>query len=216
MPSIRLVAGPNGSGKTTLTRLLREKHSVPLGQYLNPDDIAKHVNFEAIVKSFPTEIAADSAAILARDISVGLRGDWIRDRLSFTYESVMSHESHIDAVKKAVGDGYKAYLYYVCTSDVDLNTERVGQRVAEGGHNVPEEKIKSRYDRSLTYLKDMLEICHRAYLFDNAKDMTFIAEVTPDGYLDIMEEAFDRTQPHWFVDNVLNTWDRSNVRIVKS
>lgn len=100
--------------------------------------------------------------------------------------------------------GYKAYLYYVCTSDVDLNKERVHQRVAKGGHNVPEAKIRSRYERSLTYLKDMLALCHRTYLFDNSKEMTFIAEVTPDGFLDIVEEAFNRTQPHWFVDSILH------------
>ncbi|WP_409371109.1 ATP-binding cassette domain-containing protein [Marinomonas pontica] len=45
MASLRLIAGPNGSGKTTLTKLLREEYAVPLGQYLNPDDIAKHISF---------------------------------------------------------------------------------------------------------------------------------------------------------------------------
>ena len=215
MPSIRLVAGPNGSGKTTLTRLLRERHSVPLGQYLNPDDIASHVNFSALGFNLPDEDAINSAAALARDISVGLRRDWIRDRLSFTYESVMSHESHIDTVKDAVGKGYKAYLYYVCTSDADLNCERVQQRVAEGGHGVPKDKISSRYSRSLTHLKDMLDVCHRAFLFDNAKNMTFIAEVTPDGFLDVIADAFEQTQPYWFVDSVLRNWPSEKIRKAK-
>lgn len=215
MPNIRLIAGPNGSGKTTLTRLLREKYAVPLGQYLNPDDIAKHVNFAAIGQNLSDDLAEEAAAILAREISIGLRSDWIRDQLSFTYESVMSHESHIDTVKSAITKGYKAYLYYVCTSDVDVNKGRVHQRVTEGGHSVPEVKIESRYVRSLTYLKDMLQVCHRAYLFDNSKNMTFIAEVTPDGHLDIVQEAFDETQPYWFADNVLNNWSFKKVRTAK-
>lgn len=215
MPSIRLVAGPNGSGKTTLTRMLREKHSVPLGQYLNPDDIARHVNFSALNLKLSPENTDESAAVLARDISIGLRSDWIRDGLSFTYESVMSHESHIDIVREAVDKGYKAYLYYVCTSDTDLNRERVQQRVAEGGHNVPVDKITSRYHRSLSHLKEMLKVCHRVYLFDNAKNMTFIAEVTPDGYLDIVAEAFEETQPYWFFDNVMAHWDKTMIRQAK-
>lgn len=49
MPSLRLVAGPNGSGKTTLTKELRETYAVPLGQYLNPDDIAKHIDLPALL-----------------------------------------------------------------------------------------------------------------------------------------------------------------------
>ena len=215
MPSIRLIAGPNGSGKTTLTKILREEHAVPLGQYLNPDDIAKHVNFSALALQLNDQEAVNSAAILAREISVGLRQDWIRDELSFSYESVMSHESHIETVRNAMNQGYKAYLYYVCTSEVNLNMSRVQQRVAEGGHNVPEDKIISRFNRSLSNLREMLEVCYRAYFFDNSKDMTFIAEVTPDKHLDIVADAFQQTQPHWFSENVLEHWDKSMIRQAK-
>lgn len=56
MASLRLIAGPNGSGKTTLTKLLREEYAVPLGQYLNPDDIAKHISFSSIDHTLPDDI----------------------------------------------------------------------------------------------------------------------------------------------------------------
>ena len=55
MASLRLIAGPNGSGKTTLTKLLREEYSVPLGQYLDPDYIAKHISFSSIDHTLPDD-----------------------------------------------------------------------------------------------------------------------------------------------------------------
>ncbi|GGN27390.1 MULTISPECIES: zeta toxin family protein [Marinomonas] len=214
MASLRLIAGPNGSGKTTLTKLLREEYAVPLGQYLNPDDIAKHISFSSIDDTLPDNTFL--AAKLAQFISVGLRDDWVKDGLSFTYESVMSHESHIQFVEGAKKIGYKSYLYYVCTSEVELNKARVEQRVKEGGHTVPEDKIASRYQRSLENLHEMLTICRRGFLFDNSStEMTFIAEVTQDGYLDIKAKAFNETQPYWFVEHVVKKWIKEKVRLIR-
>lgn len=211
---MRLIAGPNGSGKTTLTKLLREEFAVPLGQYLNPDDIARHI-------SIPDEcgnelVSNDSAAVLAQKISIGLREDWLRDGLSFTYESVMSHESHIRFIEHAIKQDYKPYLYYVCVSDVDLNKERVAQRVQEGGHDVPIEKIASRYERSLVNLYEMLCVCRRGFLFDNStSDMILIAEMTMDGFLDIKADAYEKTQPYWFKDAVLSKWNAAKIRLIR-
>jgi predicted ABC-type ATPase len=214
LASLRLIAGPNGSGKTTLTKLLREEYAVPLGQYLNPDDIAKHISFSSIDHTLSDDTFL--AAKLAQSISVGLRDDWVKDGLSFTYESVMSHESHIQFVMDAKKLGYKPYLYYVCTSEVELNKARVEQRVKEGGHTVPEDKIASRYQRSLESLYEMLTICRRDFLFDNSStEMTFIAEVTQDGYLDIKAKAFDETQPHWLVEHVVKKWSKEKVRLIR-
>lgn len=211
MPSVRLIAGPNGSGKTTLTELLRVEHSIPLGQYLNPDDIAKHIK-----RSGSFQGSEYDAEKLAQNIAVGLRDDWLRDELSLTYESVMSHESHIEFVKRAVEKNYKAYLYYVCISDTELNKERVAQRVQEGGHDVPEDKIESRHKRSLANLYDMLQICRRGFLFDNSSsEMVFLAEVTKEGYLDISADAYEITQPYWFQDAVVSKWDREKVRVIR-
>ncbi|WP_323667132.1 zeta toxin family protein [Pectobacterium punjabense] len=218
MPSLRLVAGPNGSGKTTLTKELRETYAVPLGQYLNPDDIAKHIDLLALLsgKIDKTLLPDESAARLAQKISLGLREDWIRDRLSFTYESVMSHKSHLEFVTLARKNGYKPYLYYVCTSDPALNGERVTQRVALGGHSVPEEKIFSRYQRSLAVLSEMIKLCHRAYFFDNSTTtLTFLGEVTPDGFLDVVEESFDNVQPMWLYKNVMSSWDANKIRMIQ-
>jgi len=99
---------------------------------------------------------------------------------------------------------------------VELNKARVEQRVQEGGHAVPEDKIASRYQRSLENLFTMLSICRRGFLFDNSTtQMTFIAEVTTDGYLDIKADAFDKTQPYWFVEHVAKKWEKDKIRLIR-
>lgn len=227
MPRLRLIAGPNGSGKTTLARYLISK-GVPLGQYVNPDDIAKHIHFlDALNRASDSmgitspaisgdleEFADTFSVMLAQHIATGLRSDWVAAQLSLTYESVMSHESHLDFVDQANEAGFESYLYYICTTDPVINQERVERRVLSGGHDVPSDKILSRYEKSLTLLQSMSRKCKRVYFFDNSgEEHVHFAEVTPGGYLDIYEKYFDQVQPFWFVNHVLKKWDRSKVRL---
>ena len=62
MPRLRLVAGPNGSGKTTLTQFLLSK-KIPLGQYLNPDDIAKHIELNDVIEKTSTAMSEGKASV---------------------------------------------------------------------------------------------------------------------------------------------------------
>jgi len=88
------------------------------------------------------------------------------ERLSF--ETVMSHESKIRVLQNAMEMGYKNYLYFVSTEDVVINKNRVMIRVKEGGHDVPIEKIESRYDRSLKLLKEAVKYTYRTFIYDNS------------------------------------------------
>lgn len=80
--------------------------------------------------------------------------DFIRHKLlaakvSFTFETVMSSPDKVDFLHKAQQAGYRTYLYFVATEDPDINVARVQYRVQTGGHPVAEDKIRSRYARSL-------------------------------------------------------------------
>ena len=88
---------------------------------------------------------------------------------TFTIETVMSHESKLDFMRAARERGYRIYLYYISTSSPEINVGRVATRVMRGGHNVPEDKIKSRYERSLRNLHEAILLSDRAYIFDNSE-----------------------------------------------
>jgi len=108
---------------------------------------------------------------LAQIIAEYLRRELLLQRKKFSFETVFSHTSKLDIMRKAADAGYKVYLYFVCTESPEINKYRVKEvRLKEGGHDVPENKIESRYYRSLDLLFDAAQIAHQVYFFDNSSD----------------------------------------------
>jgi len=121
--------------------------------------------------------------------------------ISFSMETVMSHQSKLDIIQLAKRKGYRVYLYYVSTITPEINVGRVRQRVAEGGHNVDETKIRSRYVRSLEQLREAILLSDRAYLFDNSgKKYQWIAE-----YDGATKELKVMTEMDWLERYVIET-----------
>lgn len=78
---------------------------------------------------------------LASMLSDYLRRRWMQQGLSFTFETVMSSRDKLDLLTHARVVGYRTYLYYVCTDAPVINQQRVANRVLDGGHGVPADKI---------------------------------------------------------------------------
>ncbi len=129
--------------------------------------------------------------------------DFLRQRLlaqrsDFTFETVMSSPDKIAFLKQAQEAGYRTYLYYVATADPIINVSRVHNRVALGGHPVPEDKIIKRYYGSLGLLRQAISHSNRAYIFDNSgneQDHTWVAEITDGKTVEIKSDRV----PSWFV-----------------
>ena len=102
---------------------------------------------------------------------------------------------------------YRTYLYFIATDDPAINAARVKSRVHLGGHDVPEDKIVSRYTRSLDLLLDAARHTNRAYVFDNSRDGSehlWVAEITEGSDLEIKCDPM----PAWFQHAV---WDKIHV-----
>jgi predicted ABC-type ATPase len=99
-----------------------------------------------------------------------LRERMLMERRRFSFETVFSHESNIDIMRRANDAGYKVYLYFVSTESPEINKYRVQVRVKLKGHAVPEDKIESRYYRSLGFLYEAAEFAYQCYFFDNSID----------------------------------------------
>lgn len=131
-----------------------------------------------------------------------IRQKLLAQRVSFTFETVMSAPDKVALLCKAQQLGYRTYLYYVATEDPIINISRVRARVLRGGHPVPEDKIISRYSASLTLLRDAIRCANRAYLFDNSNHAhLFVAEITDGVLLEMKTDAM----PGWFKWAV---WDK--------
>jgi predicted ABC-type ATPase len=130
----------------------------------------------------------------------------IRKRISFAFETVMSHDSKIEELKFAKANNYKVYLYFICTEKSIINIERVKNRVQKGGHYVGDDKIESRYHKTLSILYPALEHCHRAYFFDNSnKEPVLIAEFFNNKLVIRSDDA-----PSWFVKYVITPFSENN------
>lgn len=148
--------------------------------------------------------ATQGNGYLAASIVDFLREELMRRGLSFSFETVMSHRSKVDFFGEARKQGYKTYLYFVCTNSMELNVARVRSRVRSGGHAVPEDKIRERYLRCLELASEVIARSYRAYVFDNSgREPIWLAEFDPDGNCDLKVD--EDQMPQWFRTWI---WDR--------
>jgi predicted ABC-type ATPase len=151
-----MVAGPNGSGKTTLTRLLVER-GIQLGEYINPDEIAEKLAGSEFERALQAQAIADR-----------LRSACIAEKRSFSFETVMSHPSKVEILHQARDAGFFIRLFFITIDDPRTNIERVSLRVAQGGHDVPADRIVPRWHRSMALLYNAIRASDEAYVFDNS------------------------------------------------
>lgn len=138
-PEVVVFAGPNGSGKSTFTELLK-----PPMDYINADEIKKNLKCSDL-----------EAAQLAEK----QREEYIEQMNEFCFETVLSTERNLRLLERAKEKGYFIRCYYILTADPAINIWRVKSRVESGGHDVPKEKIISRYDRASGLVKDVVRVC---------------------------------------------------------
>ena len=153
-PVILVFAGPNGSGKSTITRRLE-----PFGTYINADDLKKEHNL--------TDLEAAQQAEELRESLIKIKAD-------FSFETVLSTERNLLLLENAKAQGYEIQCVYVLTCDENINVARVKARFAAGGHDVPEDKIRTRYHRALALLPRLIELCDKILVYDNSDTPSLI------------------------------------------
>ena len=143
---------------------------------------------------------SDSSAVTTYTISFitnFIREQMVNAGQSCSQETVFSHTSKAEALRMAKDRGFRTYLYFIATDNPGINLFRVKARVAEGGHDVPSEKIIARYFRSLENIASALPYLDRAYFFDaSGLVISYLAEYeASDGFtLKTPVEAL----PSWF------------------
>jgi predicted ABC-type ATPase len=125
---------------------------------LNADIIASTIDPEN-----PEKVGYEAASVAEQ-----IREELLQQGISFCFETVFSHVSKIDFVAKARALGYEIILVYIHLDTSDLNEARVYQRVTEGGHNVPVNKIHSRIPRTMKHIAAVLPLANEARLLDNS------------------------------------------------
>ena len=164
-PSILVIAGPNGSGKSTVTKGLPV-----IGLYVNADEIKKAAKCSDLE-------AAQEAEMIRRAL--------LETRQDFTFETVLSTERNLLLLEEAKKAGYQICAVFVLTKDSAINVHRVRNRVKMGGHDVPEDKIISRHEKSLQNLSKLVRIADRTRIVDNSTDVPSVICEVADGRAEI-------------------------------
>ena len=162
-PVFFLLAGPNGAGKSSLYRAAAAEGLIPAdAEFVNADlHEAAHLQHIADLQARSEQ---------ARRWADGRRADLLRRGQSFVSETVFSHESKLTLIKEAQQNGFAVVLLVVCLDDPQRLLARVRQRVQEGGHDVPAERILARYPRTLKNLTLAVRCADLVMLYDSGND----------------------------------------------
>jgi len=164
-PLFIMVAGSNGAGKSTFYDAYLDSLALP---FVNADRIAAELR--AGVRTLPAEFSSLPADQVAQGIADEERHASIVLRRSFVTETVLSDPvaAKIAMLNDARERGFEVWLFFIGISTPELSLARVRERVgSRGGHDVPADKIRARYARTLANLPGAIEAASIAVLLDN-------------------------------------------------
>ncbi len=145
MPNVIVIAGPNGAGKSTLApALLRD--TLGIAEYVNADTIAEGLS----------AFAPEDASFDAGRVMLGRLQGLADDGQDFAFETTLASRFYAGWLRNLREDhGYQVNLIFLWLESVEIAVQRVAARVSAGGHSIPEETIRRRYDRGLKNLFDL-------------------------------------------------------------
>jgi predicted ABC-type ATPase len=138
-PHVVVIGRPNGAGKSTVAPLVLTG-ALGVTEFVNADVIAHGLS------AFQPE----RQAIQAGRIMLARLKELAAAREDFAFETTLASRSFAPWIKELCGTGYAFHLVFVWLADADLAVRRVGARVRSGGHQVPEETVRRRYNRGVT------------------------------------------------------------------
>lgn len=185
-PDAIFIGGPNGSGKSSILRFVTGQENAT---YICADEIAKELRAAGYTGT------EERLAKKAAELAVGKVIECIQHKKPFLYETVMSHPSKVQLMKTATHSGMTSHLAFVALSDPTVNVDRVAERVSQGGHDVPTEKIVTRYERTLGYLPDAMKAVRSGEVWDNTTEPVRFARIDNSRQVITVE----RKVPEWAV-----------------
>ena len=163
-PKLLIIAGPNGTGKTTVTNQILKHEWIVGCEYINPDFIARDIF---------GDWNSQEMVLKAAQYAENQREKCLENRRSLIFETVLSAPDKIDYIKRAKEQGYFIRLFFIGTDSPQINALRIAQRVMHGGHDVPIQKIISRYYKSIANCILLSKVVDRLYVYDNSTENGF-------------------------------------------
>lgn len=173
-PVFWIVAGPNGSGKSSFYNLTNIEGWGGSVWIINPDLLtAKIIESE--------ELALDAANLAAVQRIETWLDSSIEAYQTIGVETVLSSDKYRRLILQAQSRGFEVRMIYALLDSVDKQLERIRIRVSEGGHNVPEDKVRDRRTRSFQQFAWFAQRADRCFIFDNSDAVPDLVGVLVNG-----------------------------------
>lgn len=158
MPSLILLAGPNGAGKSTTAPSLLRDEVGPI-TFLNADTVA-----QGLSSYRPEDVAIQAGRVVLQRIKdLGVKGE------SFAVETTLAGRGYVRLVRHLKNRGYRFQLVFLWLPSPAFALARVAARVRAGGHAIPEEVIRRRYQQGLANLFNLyLPLADRWLVYDGS------------------------------------------------
>jgi len=170
-PVCTIIAGPNGAGKTTFA-LTYLPESIRCLNFVNADLIAMGLS-----PLSPEREWLAASRLFLREIR-----QYIDRRESFAFEATLAGKTYVRLIRNLLAVGWRVCLVYLWLPSVEMAIERVAERVAHGGHDIPRDVIIRRYSRSLVnLLEHYAPLCSSTMCLDNSGPAPEVIFVQDEG-----------------------------------
>ena len=160
-PTIAVLAGVNGAGKSSVAGGFLEKEG---DAFFNPDTVAQQI------RSLHPDIPLALANAHAWQIGKSLLEQAIAERRDYRFETTLGGRTIAQLLERAAQSGHRLHVWFCGLASPELHLRRVRSRVAHGGHDIPEEKIRERWTGSRQNLIRLLPLIDHLRIYDNSTD----------------------------------------------
>ncbi|HKU84731.1 MAG TPA: zeta toxin family protein [Casimicrobiaceae bacterium] len=160
-----MLAGCNGAGKSSIGGAALRASGAP---YFNPDEAARSILNANARRG--ASIAQEQANAAAWTEGRRLLERAIRENLDFAFETTLGGKTMTELLLQAAREGHHVHIWFSGLTSVELHLDRVRRRVAQGGHDIPEAKVRERYVRGRANLIRLMPGVASLRVFDNSAD----------------------------------------------
>lgn len=189
--------GTNGCGKTTLINKLSDGLNI---SYINLDQIAK--------QKFSNIENYNEKMKHAAELAMTINGEMLKKKQSFITELTLSNPKDMEFLCRVKNSGAELILIFLLTRDVEINITRVKKRIAEGGHEVPEYKIRERYPKCFVAMAPAIEVSDLCFIYDNSYVYEILLVKREPKKLEVICDNIEKDE--WLITNIIRPLETNN------
>jgi len=181
--NVYVIAGPNGAGKTTFANKFLPEYA-KCQNFVNVDLIAQGLS----------PFSPRAAAIRAGRLVLEQIRNMAEKNVDFAFETTLSGKSYVRLLEALKKSGYTINLFFLWIPNAEFALNRVKDRVASGGHDVPSVDVKRRFNRGIyNFFKYYKPLSDTWLLFNNADATPRLIAQEKDGKAEVIDkEKFER------------------------